>query len=107
MHELFVNFADAALGTSVEVPTLDGKVRIKIPQGTQSGKIFRLQGKGLPSVQSYGTGDLLINLNVWTPKKLSDEEKQLLERLKSMPNFSPQPTKDEKGFFDRMRDIFN
>jgi len=107
MHELFVNFADAALGTSVEVPTLDGKVRIKIPQGTQSGKIFRLQGKGLPSVQSYGTGDLLINLNVWTPKKLNDEEKQLMERLKSMPNFSPQPTKDEKGFFDRMKDIFN
>lgn len=107
LHELYINFADAALGTSIEVPTLDGKVRIKIPQGTQSGKIFRLQGKGLPSVQSYGTGDLLVNLNVWTPKKLSDEEKQLLEKLKAMPNFSPQPTKEEKGFFDRMRDIFN
>ena len=107
MHELYVNFADAALGTSIEVPTLDGKERIKIPQGTQSGKIFRLQGKGLPSVQSYGTGDLLINLNVWTPKKLSDEEKHLLEKLKTMTNFNPQPTKEEKGFFDRMRDIFN
>ena len=106
IFELYLNFADAALGTSVEVPTIDGKVRIKIPAGTQSGKIFRLQGKGLPSVQSYGKGDQLIHVNVWTPKKLNAEEKALMEKLKDMPNFKPQPGKSDKGFFDRMRDYF-
>jgi len=107
LYELFINFADAALGTSVEVPTIEGKVRIKIPAGTQSGKILRLQGKGLPSVQSYGVGDQLINVNVWTPKTLNEEERQLLEKLRQMPNFNPKPTKDEKGFFERMKDLFN
>ena len=106
VFDLYLNFADAAMGTSVEVPTIDGKVRIKIPAGTQSGKIFRLQGKGLPSVQSYGKGDQLIHVNVWTPKKLNAEEKALLEKLKEMPNFKPQPGKSDKGFFDRMKDYF-
>ncbi len=106
IFDLYLNFADAALGTSVEVPTIGGKVRIKIPAGTQSGKIFRLQGKGLPSVQSYGKGDQLIHVNVWTPKKLNSEEKELLEKLKDMPNFKPQPGKSDKGFFDRMKDYF-
>lgn len=106
VYDLYLNFADAALGTSLEVPTLSGKVRIKIPAGTQSGKIFRLQGKGLPSVQSYGVGDQLIHVNVWTPKKLNNEEKDLLEKLKDMPNFKPQPGKSDKGFFDRMKDYF-
>ncbi|HMQ59154.1 MAG TPA: molecular chaperone DnaJ [Flavilitoribacter sp.] len=106
VHELYLNFADASLGTSVEVPTIDGTVKIKIPAGTQSGKILRLKEKGLPSVQSYGRGDQLIHVNVWTPKKLTDEEKNLLEKLRAMPNFHPQPTKGEKGFFERMRDIF-
>jgi len=81
IHDLFLNFADAALGTSVEVPTLGGKVKIKIPAGTQAGKIFRLRGKGLPSVQSYGKGDQLINVNIWTPKKLTSEETKLLQKL--------------------------
>lgn len=106
VYDLYLNFADAALGTSVEVPTVDGRVKIKIPAGTQSGKIFRLKGKGLPSVQSYGQGDELIHVNVWTPKKLSDEEKDLLEKLRDMPNFQPQPGKSDRGFFDRMRDYF-
>lgn len=106
IHELYLNFADAALGTSVEVPTIDGKVKIKIPNGTQSGKIFRLKGKGLPSVQSYGHGDQLIHVNVWTPKKLTEEEKVLLEKLREMPNFHPTPGKSEKGFFEKMRDYF-
>ena len=106
IFDLYLNFADAAMGTSVEVPTLGGKVRIKIPAGTQSGKIFRLQGKGLPSVQSYGRGDQLIHVNVWTPKKLNNEERALLEKLKNMPNFKPQPGKSDKGFFDRMKDYF-
>lgn len=106
VYDLYLNFADAAMGTSVEVPTVDGRVKIKIPAGTQSGKIFRLKGKGLPSVQSYGQGDELIHVNVWTPKKLSDEERSLLEKLRDMPNFQPQPGKSDRGFFDRMRDYF-
>lgn len=106
IHELYLNFADAALGTSVEVPTIDGRVKIKIPSGTQSGKIFRLKGKGLPSVQSYGQGDQLIHVNVWTPKKLNDQEKDLLEKMRGMPNFQPNPGKADKGFFEKMKDYF-
>ncbi len=107
VYDLFLNFADAALGTSVEVPTLSGKVKIKVPAGTQAGKIFRLRDKGLPSVQSYGKGDQLINVNIWTPKKVNDEEKALLEKMKTLPNFKPDPEKSEKGFFERMKDYFN
>ncbi len=106
VHELYLNFADAALGTSVEVPTIGGLVKIKIPSGTQSGKIFRLKEKGLPSVQSYGRGDQLIHVNVWTPKKLNNKEKELLEKLRGMPNFTPSPGKSDKGFFEKMRDYF-
>ncbi len=106
IHELYLNFADAALGISTEVPTIDGRVKIKVPPGTQSGKIFRLQGKGLPSVQAYGVGDQLIHINVWTPKKLNDEERELLEKLREMPNFQPQPGKSERTFFERMKDYF-
>ncbi len=107
VYDLFLNFADAALGTHVEVPTLSGKVKIKVPPGTQAGKIFRLREKGLPSVQSYGKGDQLINVNIWTPKKLTDEEKSIMEKIKTLPNFQPNPGKAEKGFFERMRDVFN
>jgi molecular chaperone DnaJ len=106
MYELFVNIADAAMGTQIEVPTLDGRARIKIPAGTQSGKIFRLREKGLPALQSYGRGDQLIHVNVWTPKKLNDEEKKLLEKLRDMPNFKPNPGKEDKSFFDKVKDIF-
>jgi len=106
IYELYLNFADAALGTSVEVPTIDGQVKFKIPAGTQSGKIFRLKGKGFPSVQSYGQGDQLIHMNIWTPKKMNAEEEKLLRKLKDMPNFQPNPGKAEKGFFDRMKDYF-
>lgn len=106
VYELFINFADAALGSSVEVPTLTGPVKIKIPPGTQSGKIFRLQGKGLPSVQSYNHGDQLIHVNIWTPKNFNDEEKHLLERMRHLPNFEPKPGKTERGFFEKMRDYF-
>ena len=106
VYELYLNFADAALGTSIEVPTLTGKVKIKVPAGTQAGKMFRLKGKGLPSVQSYGTGDQLIHVNIWTPKKLTDEDRKLLERMRDMPNFDPQPGKSEKSFFERMKDYF-
>ncbi len=107
IHELYINFADAALGTSIEVPTINGKVKIKVPAGTQSGKMFRLKGKGLPSVEGYGIGDQLIHINIWTPKSLTREEKDLMEKLKSMKNFDPKPSKNDKGFFDKMKDYFN
>lgn len=106
VYELYLNFADAALGITAEVPTIDGKVKIKIPPGTQAGKLFRLKGKGLPSVQSYGKGDQLIHVNVWTPTKYNNEEKALLEKMKTMPNFQPQPGKPERGFFERLKDYF-
>ncbi len=106
LYNLYLNFADAALGTQVEVPTVDGKVKIKIDPGTQAGKILRLRGKGLPSVNGYGTGDQLIQINVWTPTKLSSEEKDLLNKLKNSENFQPKPEKGERGFFDRMKEFF-
>ncbi len=107
IFELHISFPDAAIGTSVDIPTLSGPVKIKIPPGTPSGKIFRLNGKGLPSVQAYGKGDQLIYVDIWTPKKLSDEEKAILEKLKASPNFKPQPSKTEKGFFEKMKDYFS
>jgi len=106
LFEQFLSFADASIGTQVEVPTLDGKVRIKIPPGTQSGKIFRLQDKGLPSVQGYGKGDQLIHVNVWTPKKLTNEERELLEKMRSMPNFTPSPEKSDRTLYEKLRDYF-
>ncbi len=107
IYDLYLNFADAALGTSVEVPTLGGKVKIKIPAGTQAGKIFRLKGKGLPSVEVYGLGDQLINVNLWTPKKLSKEEEAMMEKLRESENFTPSLNGKEKGFFERMKEYFN
>jgi molecular chaperone DnaJ len=107
VYDLFLNFADAALGTNVEVPTLSGNVKVKIPAGTQAGKIFRLKGKGLPSLQQYGKGDQLINVNIWTPKVLTQEETEILEKMRNMPNFNPKPNSGEKGFFERMKEYFN
>ena len=109
IYELYLNFADAALGTSIEVPTIEsGKnAKIKIPAGTQAGKMFRLRGKGLPGVQTYGVGDQLIHVNIWTPKTLNDSDKKLLEKMRESKNFNPDPGKSEKGFFDRMKDYFN
>lgn len=106
IYDLHLNFVDAALGTSVEVPSINGKLRIKIDPGTQSGKILRLRGKGIRDVNGYGSGDQLVYVNVWTPKKLSSEEKAILERLKTSPNFQPNPDKSEKGFFERMKEYF-
>ncbi|MCB0528288.1 MAG: molecular chaperone DnaJ [Saprospiraceae bacterium] len=106
IYELFINISDAALGAKIEVPTLEGRARITVPAGTQSGKIFRLKDKGLPELQSYRRGDQLIHVNVWTPKKLNDEERRLLEQLRNMPNFQPTPGKEDKSFFDRVKDVF-
>ncbi len=105
-YDSYVNFVDAALGTSIEVPLVEGKAKIKVEPGTQSGKVLRLKGKGLPDVNSYGTGDLLVNINVWTPQNLTAEEKKTLEGLRDSKNFEPNPNRKEKGFFDRMKEYF-
>jgi molecular chaperone DnaJ len=107
IYNLTVNFADAVLGTQVEVPTIDGKAKFKVPPGTPSGKIFRLSGKGLPSVNNYGRGDQLIILNIYSPQHITAEERKMLEKIKASPNFSPKPgERTEKGFFERMRGFF-
>ena len=84
-----------------------GKAKIKIPAGTQAGKILRLKGKGFPSVNSYDKGDQLININVWTPQQVSSEEKEMLEKMKSSPNFKPDITRSDKSFFDKIREAFS
>jgi molecular chaperone DnaJ len=104
--EQYVSFTDAALGTNIEVPTIDGKAKIKIDSGTQPGKVLRLRGKGLPQVNSYEKGDLLVNINVWIPQKLSKEESKILEKLNESENFKPSPSGKEKSFFDRMKEYF-
>jgi len=106
IYDLYLNFADAALGTSLEVPTIDGNVKIKIEPGTQSGKLLRLRSKGIPDLNGYGRGDQLIHVNVWTPKTLDKEEREILERFRESDNFSPNPGKAEKGFFDKMKEFF-
>lgn len=105
-YELHISFADAALGTSVEVPTVGGKVKIAVEAGTQSGKIMRLKGKGLKDLNGYVNGDQLIHINIWTPKQLTKDERAILEKLRVSPNFSPNPDKNERGFFDKMKDFF-
>jgi molecular chaperone DnaJ len=106
-YDLYISFPDAVSGIQVEVPTIDGRAKIKIPTGTQSGKIFRLKGKGFPAVNSYEKGDQLIHVNVWTPQHVSSEEKAALEKMSQSSNFKPQPDKNEKGFFDKIREMFS
>ena len=106
IYDLHISFIDATIGSSVEVPTIDGKAKIKIEPGTQGGKILRLKAKGVPEVNSYHRGDQLIYVNIWTPKALSKDERDLLEKLQHSPNFQPQPGKNEKSFFDKMREYF-
>ncbi|MFY7898677.1 MAG: molecular chaperone DnaJ [Chitinophagaceae bacterium] len=106
-YDLYISFPEAAFGTNAEVPTIDGRAKIKIPAGTQSGKIFRLKGKGFPEVQGYQRGDQLVYVNVWTPQDLSSEERTLLEKLSYSNNFKPKPDKSNKSFFERVKEAFN
>lgn len=105
--ELHISFPDAVFGTNAEVPTIDGRAKIKIPAGTQSGKIFRLKGKGFPEVNGYGRGDQLIHVNVWTPQNVTHDEKEMLNQMNNSPNFKPQPGKSEKSFFDKVKEVFS
>lgn len=106
--QTYITFAQAAMGTSIEVPTLSGKVKFKIEQGMQSGKIYRLKGKGLPDVNNpYRRGDLLVRVDVWVPKSVNKEQKALLEKLDSYESLKPNPTAKDRSFFDKMKDMFS
>ncbi len=108
VYTLYISFVDAALGNNnIEIPTISGKAKIKIPPGTQSGRILRMKGKGLPTLNSYGKGDQLVEVKAWTPKELSTQEREMLEQLRDSHNFKPNPSKSEKGFFEKVRDYFN
>ncbi len=106
IYNMYISIPDAITGCYKEIPTINGQVKIKIEPGTQPGKILRLRGKGLPDVNGYGKGDMLVNVNVWIPKNLSKEELRIIEKLKESDAFTPRPDKDDKGFFERMRNHF-
>ncbi len=106
IYNLMLDIPTAALGGSVEVPTITGRARLKIAPGTQPGKVLRLRGKGLPSTEGYGTGDELINVMVYIPENLTDSEKQTLESLRDAPNMKP--SEDVKNrIFSKLRHIFD
>ena len=107
IYNLYISFPDAALGAPVEIPTVDGKVKIKVEPGTQPGKVLRLRGKGIPDVNGYGKGDLLVSINIWVPKNLSKDEKTTIEKLANSDNFKPAPDSTDKNFFERMRGFFD
>ena len=106
-YDLYISFAEAVLGISKDIEAVNGKVRIKLEEGIQSGKILRLKGKGIPSINGYGSGDLLVHVNVWTPKTLTKEQKQFFENALNDDNFTPHPEKSDKSFFEKVKDMFS
>lgn len=106
-YDLYISFSEAVLGTSKEIDAVGGKVRIKLETGIQSGKILRLRGKGISSINGYGSGDLLVHVNVWTPKELNKEQKEFFERMNGNENFEPKPEKSDKSFFEKVKDMFS
>ena len=106
-YDMYVSISDAVLGTSKEIDTVTGKVRIKIEPGVQSGKILRLRGKGIPSINGYGKGDLLVHVNVWTPKTLNKTQKEFFENMQEDDNFAPSPASGDKSFFEKVKDMFS
>ena len=106
-YDLYISISDAVLGTSKEIDAIGGKVRIKLEPGIQSGKILRLRGKGISSINGYGSGDLLVHVNVWTPKELNKEQREFFERMQTDDNFDPKPEKSDKSFFEKVKDMFS
>ena len=106
-YDLYISISEAVLGSSKEIDTVTGKVRIKLESGIQSGKILRLRGKGIQSLNGYGSGDLLVHVNVWTPKELTREQKEFFERMQGDENFEPRPEKSDKSFFEKVKDMFS
>jgi len=105
-YDLYISISEATLGVSKEFDLLEGKVRIKLESGIQSGKTLRLRGKGIPDVNRYGQGDLLVHINVWTPKTLNREQKQFFQKMMEDENFIPKPEKSDKSFFEKVKDMF-
>tara|TARA_B110000971_G_C20017360_1_gene504599 strand:- start:906 stop:2003 length:1098 start_codon:yes stop_codon:yes gene_type:complete len=105
-YDLYISLSDAVLGTSKDIDTVSGKARIKLEPGLQSGKILRLRGKGIKSINGYGAGDLLVHVNVWTPKELNKEQKAFFEKMQGDENFEPKPEKSDKSFFEKVKDMF-
>lgn len=106
-YDLYISISEAVLGTSKEIDAVTGKVRIKLEEGIQSGKILRLRGKGIPSINGYGSGDLLVHVNVWTPKILNKEQKEFFVKMQNDENFEPAPEKSDKSFFEKVKDMFS
>ncbi|WP_220762341.1 molecular chaperone DnaJ [Flavobacterium sp. UMI-01] len=106
-YDLYISFPEAILGVSKDIEAVNGKVRIKLEEGIQSGKILRLKGKGIPSINGYGNGDLLVHVNVWTPKTLNKEQRQFFEKYLDDENFNPNPEKSDKSFFEKVKDMFS
>lgn len=106
-YDLYISISEAVLGTSKEIDAVGGQVRIKLESGIQSGKILRLRGKGISSINGYGSGDLLVHVNVWTPKELNKEQKEFFERMTGNDNFEPKPEKSDKSFFEKVKDMFS
>lgn len=106
-YDLYISIAEAALGASKEIETVTGKVRIKVEAGVQSGKILRLRGKGIPSINGYGRGDLLVHINVWTPRSLTKQQKEFFESMLEDENFKPNPKVGDKSFFEKVKDMFS
>jgi molecular chaperone DnaJ len=106
IFNLYLSIPQATLGTTVEIPTVEGRAKIKIEAGTQPGRVLRLRGKGVPEVNGYGKGDLLVQINVWIPKTLDKEERKIFEKMEQSDTFTPQPDKNEHGFFNRVKNFF-
>mgnify|MGYP001212942358 CR=1 FL=1 len=105
-HDLYISYPDAVLGSNQEIHTISSKVKIKLDKGIQSGKILRLRGKGLPSIEGYGTGDLLVHINVWTPQNIDKKQREFFESSRDSENFTPTPDKSNKSFFDKVKEMF-
>ncbi len=106
-YDLYINLSEAVLGISKEIKTVTGAVRIKLDAGIQSGKILRLRGKGIPSINGYGKGDLLVHINVWTPQELNKEQKAFFENMQDHEHFAPNPKSTDKSFFDKVKEMFS
>ena len=107
-YSTVISVTDAILGTEITVPCLDGSYKVKVDPGTQSGTVMKLRGKGLPAVSGYGsgTGDLYVKVLVWIPKRLSSDERNALENMRTSRSFTPDPSRDDKALFDKMKNIF-
>src|SRR5690625_770646 len=106
-YDLYISIPEAVLGGHKEIPTVEGDVRIKLEAGIQSGKTLRLRNKGIPSINGYGKGDLLVHVNVWTPQALDKQQRDFFEMMKDDENFAPNPEQSDKSFFEKVKDMFS